>query len=346
MKAIPELPRRVLVTGGAGFIGSHAAVELSARGHQIAIADNYHNSSREMVSRLSKLVASPLRCFEVDIRSESSLTKVFKEFRPEVVFHFAALKSASESCRDPISYFDNNIAGTITLMKVMLACETYKLVFSSSATVYGACAELPIGEDAATGPITPYGHSKLIMEHLIQEVGRAHPAFRSVILRYFNPVGAHPSGLIGESPLGVPDNLVPYVAQVAAGVLPRLRVFGSDYPTPDGTGVRDYVHVSDLARAHADALDYLHRGDPPSLTANLGTGRGYSVLEVIRAFERASGRAITYDIVARRPGDAASSYADPSIAWRTLGWRALHDLDRMCEDAWRWQMQGGQDNPT
>jgi UDP-glucose 4-epimerase len=264
------------------------------------------------------------------------LARLFARHRFDAVMHFAALKAVGESCEQPLTYFDNNICGTINLLQAMQSAGVRRLVFSSSATVYGDPERVPVGEDARLDVTNPYGRTKLVMEQLIGDLCRACPPFRAAILRYFNPVGAHPSGLIGEDPSGIPSNLMPYICQVAAGRLARLRIFGGDYPTPDGTGIRDYMHVTDLAQAHVAALDCLRRTEA-SLTVNLGTGRGVSVLELVQAFEKASGCRIPYDIVERRPGDVAQVYADPSLAWSLLGWRTRLDVDAMCRDAWRWQ---------
>lgn len=327
---------QILVLGGAGYIGGHTSVVLAERGHQVVIADNFSNSSRAAVARLQQIIGAPLPLYELDVRDAAALAQVFSEYRFDAVMHFAALKAVGESCERPLDYFDNNISGTINVLQAMRVANVRRLVFSSSATVYGDPAQVPVREDAPLQATNPYGRTKLVMEQLIGDLCNADPQFRAAVLRYFNPVGAHPSGLIGEDPNGPPNNLMPFVCQVAVGRRQRLQVFGNDYPTPDGTGVRDYLHVMDLARAHVDALDYLCSKDR-SVTVNLGTGHGVSVLEMVKAFERASGRTIAYDIVARRPGDAASVYADPSLAHELLGWKAELDLDAMCRDAWRWQ---------
>ncbi len=327
---------RILVTGGAGYIGSHACVELAARGHALVLADNFSNSSPRVLERLERIVGTPPMLARVDLRDRVAVDALFAGAGFDAVIHFAALKAVGESCERPLDYFDNNIAGTIHLLQAMQAHGVRRLVFSSSATVYGDPDSVPVREDAPLRTTNPYGRTKLVMEQLIGDLRDSDPGFHAVNLRYFNPVGAHPSGLIGEAPDGIPNNLMPYVCQVAVGRRARLQVFGGDWPTVDGTGVRDYIHVVDLARAHADALDFLVR-EGRSASINLGTGRGTSVLELVRAFERASGRDVPHDIVARRPGDVAEVYADPSLAHELLGWRAEHDVDDMCRDAWRWQ---------
>ena len=336
---------RVLVCGGAGYIGSHATVVLAERGHAVEILDNFCNSSPAVVPRIEALVGGPIPVHRVDVRDGAAVAAVLAAGRFDAVLHFAALKSVGESCADPIGYFDNNIAGTITLLAQMQRAGVKRLVFSSSATVYGVPESLPLDEDARLGVTNPYGRSKLVMEQLIGDLCAADPAFQAVSLRYFNPVGAHPSGRIGEAPNGTPNNLMPYVCQVATGQREALQVFGGDWPTVDGTGVRDYIHVMDLARAHADALEKL--GDAAGhVVLNLGVGRGISVLELLRAFERASGRTVPYRIVGRRDGDVAAVYADPTRAEQQLGWRAELDVDAMCRDAWRWQSQNPQGYDT
>ena len=327
---------RVLVCGGAGYIGSHATVVLAERGHEVAILDNFSTSAPAVLSRVESLAGRTIPVHRVDVRDGEAVARVLAEGRFDAVLHFAALKSVNESCADPIGYFDNNISGTITLLAAMRAAGVKRLVFSSSATVYGVPESLPLAEDARLGVTNPYGRSKLVMEQLIGDVCAADPAFQAVSLRYFNPVGAHPSGLIGEAPNGVPNNLMPYVCQVATGQRAELQVFGGDWPTVDGTGVRDYIHVMDLARAHADALERL-ADSAGHMVLNLGVGRGISVLELVRAFERASGRPVPYRIVGRRDGDVAAAYADPTRAQQVLGWRAELDVDAMCRDAWHWQ---------
>lgn len=327
---------RILVLGGAGYIGGHTSVVLAERGHQVVIADNFCNSSRAAVARLEQVIGAPLPLHELDVRDAVALQRLFSEYRFDAVMHFAALKAVGESCRRPLDYFDNNIGGTITLLQAMRTASVRRLVFSSSATVYGDPVQVPVREDAPLQATNPYGRTKLVMEQLIGDLCVADPQFHAANLRYFNPVGAHPSGLIGEDPNGPPNNLMPFVCQVAVGRREHLQVFGNDYPTSDGTGVRDYLHVMDLARAHVDALDYLCVKER-SLTVNLGTGNGVSVLQMVHAFERACGKPVPYEIVSRRPGDAASVYADPTLAQQLLGWNAELDLDAMCRDAWRWQ---------
>ena len=327
---------RILVFGGAGYIGSHTCVVLAERGHDLVVADNLGNSSPGVFGRLQRITGAPLAFEQVDLRDRDGVQRLFAGGRFDAVVHFAALKAVGESCEKPLDYFDNNISGTIHLLQAMQAHGARRLVFSSSATVYGDPDAVPVREDAPLRTTNPYGRTKLVMEQLIGDLCAGGPGFHAVNLRYFNPVGAHASGLIGEAPGGVPDNLMPYVCQVAVGQRERLSVFGGDWPTVDGTGVRDYIHVVDLARAHADALDFLAR-EGRSANINLGTGRGTSVLELVQAFERASGREVAYEIVARRPGDVAEVYADPSLAHELLGWRAKLDIDAMCRDAWHWQ---------
>jgi UDP-glucose 4-epimerase len=327
---------QILVLGGAGYIGGHTAVVLAERGHQVVIADNFSNSSRAAVARLEQVIGASLPLHELDVRDAAALARLFSQYAFDAVMHFAALKAVGESCEKPLDYFDNNISGTIAVLQAMRAANVRRLVFSSSATVYGDPTHVPVREDAPLQATNPYGRTKLVMEQLIGDLCSADPDFRAAVLRYFNPVGAHPSGLIGEDPSGPPNNLMPFVCQVAVGRREKLRIFGNDYATPDGTGVRDYLHVMDLARAHVDALDCLCAKDR-NVTVNLGTGSGVSVLELVKAFERASGKTVAYDIVARRPGDSASVYADPSLAKELLGWTAELDLDAMCRDAWRWQ---------
>ncbi|GAA5076028.1 UDP-glucose 4-epimerase GalE [Lysobacter panacisoli] len=327
---------RILVCGGAGYIGSHTCVTLAERGHHVVIADSGVNSSPRVVPRLQRLIGTPVPVHRVDMRDRQALGALFAAYRFDAVLHFAALKAVGDSCRRPLEYFDNNISGTIVLLQTMQQAGVRRLVFSSSATVYGEPAQVPVREDAGLQVMNPYGRTKLVAEQLIGDLCQSDPEFRAANLRYFNPVGAHASGLIGEDPCGEPNNLMPYICQVAVGLRDRLRVFGGDYPTVDGTGVRDYIHVVDLARAHVDALECMARADR-SFTVNLGTGRGVSVLELVHAFERACGRTIPYEIVERRSGDAAAVFADPGLAHELLGWRAEHDVDDMCRDAWRWQ---------
>ena len=332
---------RIMLCGGAGYIGAHTCVELLGRGHEVVIVDSLVNSSALALERIRKISGIKPTFHALDVRDKGGMAAVFANASFDAVIHFAALKAVGESCERPLDYFDNNISGTIGLLQVMQDAGVKRLVFSSSATVYGDPERVPVNEDARLQVTNPYGRTKLVMEQLIEDLCVSDPGFRAANLRYFNPVGAHASGLIGEDPSGTPNNLMPYICQVAVGRREKLQVFGGDYPTPDGTGVRDYIHVVDLARAHADALDYLVRADR-SVTVNLGTGRGVSVLDLVKGFEKASGREIPYDIVARRPGDVATVYADPSLARELLGWEARLDVDAMCRDAWRWQSMNPQ----
>ena len=327
----------ILVTGGAGFIGTHACAALADAGIPTLLLDNFSNSRRSVLDRLARITGKPVACVEGDVRDAQLLRQLFASHPIEGVIHFAALKAVGESVREPLRYYENNVAGTVSLLRAMQAAGVRTLVFSSSATVYGDPASLPIREDFPLSATNPYGWSKLMMEQVLADVDHAEPGqWRIARLRYFNPVGAHESGLIGEDPQDIPNNLMPYVAQVATGQREVLSVYGGDYPTPDGTGVRDYIHVCDLAEGHVAALRYL-RAHPGLLTVNLGTGRPVSVLEMVRGFEQASGRAVPYQVVARRPGDVAACWADPALAERLLGWRARRDLQAMCRDAWRWQ---------
>jgi UDP-glucose 4-epimerase len=330
----------ILVTGGSGYIGSHTCVALAAAGRDILIVDNLCNSKPEVIDRLERLCGKRPAFIRGDLRDAALLDKLFAEQRIEAVIHFAGLKAVGESVAQPLAYYDNNVRGTLELLAAMGRARVKTLVFSSSATVYGDPASVPIREDFPRSATNPYGRSKLMIEDILADLHRAEPDWRIALLRYFNPVGAHASGLIGEDPQGVPNNLLPYVAQVAAGKREYLSVWGNDYPTPDGTGVRDYIHVCDLAEGHLAALDYLARAGG-LLTVNLGTGRGHSVLEMVAAFERASGRPVPYRIAPRRPGDIAQCWADPALAQKLLGWSAKRDLDAMCADAWRWQRQSG-----
>lgn len=326
-----------LVTGGAGYIGSHTCVELLAAGEDVVVVDDLSNASPEAVRRIEELGGRPLAGFvKADVRDRVRLAEVFAEHEVKAVIHFAARKAVGESVAQPLAYYDNNLQGLISVLQVMDAAGCRRMVFSSSATVYGDPASVPIVEDFPTAATNPYGWTKLMGERILRDLAASDARWNVVLLRYFNPVGAHASGRIGEDPDGLPNNLMPFVSQVAVGRLPRLRVFGDDYPTSDGTGVRDYIHVVDLALGHLRALERI--GELAGVTTlNLGTGRGYSVLEVVRAFEAASGRPVPYDVVARRPGDIAACWADPARAERVLGWRAGRDLRAMCEDAWRWQ---------
>ena len=329
---------RVLLTGAAGYIGSHTWLALLAAGFRVIGLDDFSNSSPEVLSRLRTLSGSEPEFVRADVRDAAALDTVFSSDRVDAVVHFAAFKAVGESTAKPLAYYANNIGGLLALTEAMQrhACKT--LVFSSSATVYGNPAQLPIREDAPLSATNPYGATKLMSEDILRDLQRADPQWAMALLRYFNPVGAHESGLIGEDPRGIPNNLLPFVTQVAVGRHPHLQVFGNDYGTPDGTGVRDYIHVLDLAAGHVDALRYL-LAQRRSITANLGTGRGHSVLEVVHAFEHASGREVPVQFAPRRPGDIAASYADATLAHELLGWRATRDLATMCADSWRWQHQ-------
>jgi UDP-glucose 4-epimerase len=328
----------VLVTGGAGYIGSHTCIELLAAGHDVVVLDNLSNSKPEALARVQEIAGKSLVFVQADLRDEGALAVLFRDFLFEAVVHFAGLKAVGESTRIPLAYYDNNVNGTLCLCRAMASAGVKRLVFSSSATVYGDPASVPIREDFPRSATNPYGRTKLFIEEILRDLHHADALWNIALLRYFNPVGAHPSGRVGEDPNGIPNNLMPYIAQVAVGRLPQLQVFGGDYDTPDGTGVRDYIHVVDLARGHLAALERL-RAAPGVAAYNLGTGRGYSVLEMRRAFERAAGREIPYRIVARRPGDIATCYADPALAAAELGWRAELDMDDMVTDQWRWQRE-------
>jgi len=326
----------LLVTGGAGYIGSHACVELLQAGHEVVVVDNLCNSSRAVIGRIERISGREVAFHECDVRDAAALRAVFREYAIDAVLHFAGLKAVGESVARPLDYYDNNVGGTLALCAAMTEAGVRRLVFSSSATVYGDPDAVPVREDHPLRPTNPYGRSKAMIESILQDLFRSDPAWRVALLRYFNPVGAHESGLIGEDPDGVPNNLMPFIAQVAVGRREALNVYGSDYATPDGTGVRDYIHVVDLARGHLAALEKLEAA-AEVLTVNLGTGRGYSVLEMVEAFSKVSGRDIPYRVVDRRPGDIAACYADPSLAARLLGWRAERGIDEMCRDTWRWQ---------
>jgi len=334
-------PPTILLTGATGYIGSHTWLALQAAGLSVIGLDDFSNSSPEVLKRLQRL-SGQVPVFErVSVCDAAAMQSLFQRHRIDAVVHFAAFKAVGESTRQPLAYYANNIGGLLTTTQAMVDAGCLRFVFSSSATVYGDPQQLPITEDSPLSATNPYGQTKLIGETVLRDLGAAQAGWQTACLRYFNPVGAHDSGLIGEDPRGTPNNLMPYVAQVAIGRRPRLQVFGNDYDTPDGTGVRDYIHVSDLAEGHVAALRRL-LDSPGSLTVNLGTGRGYSVLELVRAYARASGRDVPYDVVARRPGDVAACYADPALARTLLGWQARHDLDRMCVDSWRWQTSNPQ----
>jgi UDP-glucose 4-epimerase len=327
---------RILVTGGAGYIGSHTVVELLQSGFEVVVLDNLANSSPEALRRVEAITGRPAPLVVGDLRDEALLRRLLEEHRFDAAIHFAGLKAVGESVEKPLAYYDNNVAGTVTLLRCLDAAGVRRLVFSSSATVYGDPESVPIREDSRTGPTNPYGRTKWMIEFILQDLAAADPRWAIGNLRYFNPVGAHPSGRIGEDPQGIPNNLMPFVAQVAVGRRERLSVYGGDWPTPDGTGVRDYIHVVDLAQGHLAALRRLF-DTTGAWTVNLGTGKGYSVLEMVAAFEKACGRPIPYAIVGRRPGDIASCYADPAQAQALLGWRAGLGIEAMCADGWRWQ---------
>ena len=327
----------ILVTGGAGYIGSHTCLELLNSGYQVTVVDNLSNSSRESLIRVEELTGKKVTFYEVDLLDRTGLDRTFSAC-PEIdaVIHFAGKKAVGESVDKPLLYYHNNITGTLILCEVMAAHGVKNIIFSSSATVYGDPATVPITEDFPLSCTNPYGRTKLMVEEILRDVHTADNGWNVCLLRYFNPVGAHPSGRIGEDPNGIPNNLVPYIAQVAVGKLAQLSIYGNDYPTPDGTGVRDYIHVVDLAQGHVKALTRLFQA-PGVVVYNLGTGKGYSVLEMVRSFVEASGREISYRIIGRRPGDIAACYADPEKAFRELGWQARYGLRQMCEDSWRWQ---------
>lgn len=328
----------ILVTGGAGYIGSHTNVLLLEAGYSVVIVDNLSNSSYESIARVEKITGKSITFIKGEVRDKTLLDNIFSQYAIDAVIHFAGLKSVSESIQKPIEYYDNNINGTLVLCQAMQQANVKKLVFSSSATVYGdpkgkaATEDFPVG-----GTTNPYGTSKLMLEQILTDIHKADNSWNIALLRYFNPVGAHQSGLIGEDPTGIPNNLMPYIAQVAVGLRPYLNIYGGDYPTPDGTGVRDYIHVMDLAQGHVAALDWLstNAGIRP---INLGMGIGYSVLDMVHAFEKASGKKIPYKIVGRRAGDVATCYSDSSLAKQLLGWQAQHNLKDMCQDTWRWQL--------
>jgi UDP-glucose 4-epimerase len=329
---------RVLVTGGLGFIGSHTVVSLIEAGHEPVIIDNLANSRPSVISRVGEIAGAEPEFHQMDIRDRAAVASVASK-GIEACIHFAALKSVGDSVRRPLEYYDNNVSGTVTLVEALLDAGVETLIFSSSATVYGDPSTLPLIEDQPTGSATnPYGWTKIMMEQILRDLQAAHPQWSVSLLRYFNPVGAHPSGLLGEDPADTPTNLMPIVAKVADGLAPRVEVFGGDYPTPDGTPIRDYVHVVDVAVGHVAALD-AHAAEPGVHVYNLGTGKGHSVLEVIKAYEESSGKPVPYEIVGRRPGDVAATWADVSRAEAKLGWRATRDLHEMCADSWRWQQK-------
>ena len=329
---------KILVTGGAGFIASHTNVELLNAGYEVVIVDNLINSSKKSIDRVEELTGKKITFYEEDLLNEKALDDIFDKEKIDSVIHFAALKAVGESCEIPLRYFDNNLTGTLNLLKVMEKHNVKSLVFSSSATVYGKPKTVPIKEDFPLSVSNPYGRTKLITEDMLRDIYKSDNEWNIAILRYFNPIGAHKSGRIGENPNGIPNNLLPYIAKVAAGQLECVNVFGDDYDTPDGTGVRDYIHISDLADGHIKALQKLSE-HPGLVTYNLGTGVGYSVLEIIKSFEKACGKKIPYKIAPRRAGDIDMCYADPLKAKEELGWEAARGIDKMCEDAWRWQVQ-------
>ena len=329
---------RILLTGGAGFIGSHTAVEMTQAGHDVVIFDNFCNSDATVLDRLETILGKRLAFEEGDIRDYDRIREVLEKHQIEAVVHFAGLKAVGESCEKPLEYFDNNITGTIVLLQAMKSLGIKRIIFSSSATVYGTPQYLPLDEKHPLSVTNPYGRTKLQVEEILSDLCASDAEWSAVCLRYFNPIGAHESGLIGENPRGIPNNLLPYVARVAAGQLEALQVFGNDYDTPDGTGVRDYIHVVDLAKGHVLAAQYAlaHTG---WIAINLGTGIGYSVLDIVRAYEKACGKPVPYKIVARRPGDVASNWADPKLAKELLGWEAQYTLQDMCEHSWNFQLK-------
>jgi len=326
----------ILVTGGTGFIGSHTSIVLQEAGHDILILDNLSNSHSDTLVAIAKITGKQPAFIEGDIRDAQLLARIFREHSIDAVMHFAGLKAVGESTRIPLSYYDNNVHGSVTLLQAMQQAQVKTFIFSSSATVYGDPQRLPLTEDHPRSATNPYGHTKLVVEDILENLYQSEPGWRIARLRYFNPVGAHPSGLIGEAPQGIPNNLMPYIAQVATGQRSHLNVFGDDYDTPDGTGVRDYIHVMDLADGHVAALDYCQQQNQTLLTTNLGTGQGYSVLQMVQAYEQAYGKVIPYQLTARRPGDIAACWADTQFAQKTLGWQARLGLDDMCRDSWKW----------
>ncbi|MDR3216523.1 MAG: UDP-glucose 4-epimerase GalE [Clostridiaceae bacterium] len=331
------MKKKILVTGGTGYIGSHTVVELIANGYDTVILDNLSNSKEAVIDRLYKITGKKVKFYQADLCDKPAVAEIFKKENFTDVIHFAGLKAVGESVSKPLYYYRNNIYGTINLLECMREAGVKNIVFSSSATVYGDPERVPITENFPLSATNPYGQTKLMIEQILRDIYRADPSFNIALLRYFNPIGAHESGLIGEDPNGIPNNLAPYITKVAAGKLQKISVFGNDYPTPDGTGVRDYIHVVDLAKGHIAALKKIDGAG--LLTVNLGTGKGYSVLDVIKAFSKAVGRELPYVFTARRPGDIAVCYADPSLAKKLLGWEAKAGIEKMAEDGWRWQLQ-------
>lgn len=327
---------KVLVTGGAGYIGSHTVIVLIEAGYEVVVFDNFSNASKESIRRVEQITGSSIELVEGDIRSRSDLEKVFEAHAIETVIHFAGLKAVGESVEQPLRYYDNNVNGTAVLCDVMARYGCKSMVFSSSATVYGDPESNPITEDFPTSATNPYGRTKLVVEEMLRDLYVSDNSWKIILLRYFNPVGAHSSGMIGEDPNGIPNNLMPFISQTAVGKREYLSVFGSDYDTHDGSGVRDYIHVVDLAEGHVKALGKMQEFDEV-MTINLGTGQGYSVLDMVHAFEKATGQKVPYKVVARRAGDIATCYADPSYAKEVLGWEATRNIEQMCEDSWRWQ---------
>lgn len=327
----------ILLTGGAGYIGSHTAVVLMQEGHEVIIFDNFSNSKRSVLNRLEKITGKLIVCIDGDIRNRSLVKQTLQYYKIDAVLHFAGLKAVGESSEDPLAYYDNNVAGTISLLMAMKSCSVKILIFSSSATVYGVPHYLPIDEKHPTDPESPYGKTKLQIEQILSDLAKSDSSWRIFALRYFNPVGAHESGLIGEDPNGTPNNLMPYISQVAYGILDKLKIYGNDYDTPDGTGVRDYIHVMDLAEAHLAALDYVGNHNEAFSVMNLGTGNGCSVLELVNLYEYEASKKIPYEISARRTGDIAACYANPEMAFLKMGWKTTRSLKKMCEDSCRWQ---------
>ena len=329
---------KILVTGGTGYIGSHTVLELLSADYETVVLDNLCNSSEESIRRVEQITGKRATFYKADIRDEAAMKEIFLKEKPDAVIHFAGLKAVGESVQIPLEYYDNNITGTLVLLRSMRAAGCKNIVFSSSATVYGKPETVPIREDFPLSATNPYGRTKLMIEKILGDLYVSDNSWNVILLRYFNPIGAHESGLIGEDPDGIPNNLLPYVAKVAVGRLEKVNVFGNDYDTPDGTGVRDYIHVVDLAKGHVKALEKIAQ-NPGLEVYNLGTGNGYSVLDIIHAFSKACGHEVPYVIAPRRPGDIDVCYADPAKALNDLGWKAEYDLDRMCEDTWRWQSQ-------